>query len=98
MKNRVKLLVAAGLLLSGRAAVAQILTVSGSPAVMTITSAIAGSDPTSISNSSTTYSAIVILPCHITAALGSNMPTGVTLTISLAVAAGATSSGPVALD
>jgi hypothetical protein len=98
MKNRVKLLVAAGLLLSGRAAVAQILTVSGSPAAMTITSAIAGSDPTSVSNSSTTYSAIVFIPCHITAALGSNMPTGVTLTISLAVAAGATSSGPVALD
>jgi hypothetical protein len=98
MRKRVKILLAVGLLLSGRAAAAQILTVSGSPAAMTITSAIAGSDPTSISNSSTTYSAVVVIPSHITAALGSNVPTGVTLTISLAVAAGATSSGPVALD
>jgi hypothetical protein len=98
LRKRVKILLAVGLLLSGRAAAAQILTVSGSPAAMTITSAIAGSDPTSISNSSTTYTAVVVIPSHITAALGSNMPSGVTLTISLAVAAGATSSGPVALD
>jgi hypothetical protein len=98
MKKPETILVAAVLLLSGRAVAAQILTVSGSPAAMTITSAIAGSDPTSISNSSTTYSAFTFIPTHIMAALGANMPTGVTLTMSLAVGAGATSSGPVALD
>ena len=98
MREREKVLVVAILLLSGRMATAQILTVSGSPAAMTITSAIAGSDPTSATNSATTYSAVVVLASHITAALNSNMPTGVTLTITLAVAAGATSSGPVVLD
>jgi hypothetical protein len=95
MKKREKMLLAVALLLGGRAAAAQILNVSGSPGAMTITSAVAGSDPTSVSNSSTTYSAVVFLTSHITAAIGSNMPTNVTLTINLAVGAGATSAGVI---
>ena len=98
MRKREKMVLAAALLLGGRAAAAQTLTVSGSPGAMTITSAVAGSDPTSVSNSATTYSAVVALTSHITAAIGSNMPTDVTLTMNLAVGAGATSAGPIALD
>jgi hypothetical protein len=98
MRKREKMLLAVALLLGGRAAAAQVLTLSGSPGAMTITSAVAGADPTSVNNSSTTYSAVVVLTSHITASLGSNMPTDVTLTINMAVGAGATSAGPVALD
>ena len=100
MRKREKLLLAAVLLLSGRAAAAQNLTTTGTPAAMTITTAIAGSDPASVSENSTTYkvTAVGATTNHITAALNANTPTGVTLTVSLAVTVGATSSGPVALD
>ena len=78
------------------------MSTSGNPGSLTITTAVAGSDPTSVSNSSTTYTTTKIKPLKpqkITAQIGSNMPANVTLTITLDVAAGlATSVGPVDLD
>ncbi len=87
----------------GRTAAAQVTTItrSGNPAAMTITAAVAGSDPTSVSNSATTYSTQNVQngqPQKITGKLNANMPAGVTLTCSLAVGAQATSVGAVALD
>jgi hypothetical protein len=89
----------AGLLAGAREARAQ-LSVSGNPAKMTVTAAIAGSAPTAVSNTSTTYSLTGKPPgtTHyaITASINTPMPAGVTLTISLAASLG-TSVGPVAL-
>jgi hypothetical protein len=65
---------------------------------MNITTAAAGSQPVAVSNSSTTYTVSVLLPSKITARLGSNMPAGVTLTITLAAPTAASSTGAVALD
>lgn len=96
-------MLAAVLLLSSRTAVAQpTVTTSGNPGSLTITTAVAGSDPTSVSDASTTYTLTRVKPPQpqkITAQLSSNMPTGVTLTATFAVGAGlGTSAGPVALD
>ncbi len=87
----------------GRTAAAQVTTVitSGNPAAMTISTAVAGSQPTNVSNSATTYSTLNLQsgqPQKITARLSANMPAGVTLTASLAVNASATSVGAVSLD
>jgi hypothetical protein len=104
VRKPAKVLLAALLLLGARRAFAQptSMSVSGNPGSLTITTAVAGSDPTSVSNSSTTYTTIKIKsnkPQKITAQIGSNMPANVTLTITLAAPAGSgTSVGPVALD
>ena len=87
----------------GRTAAAQVPTIStsGNPAAMTISTAVAGSQPTGVSNSATTYSTANLQggqPQKITAGLSANMPTGVTLTVSLAVDASATSVGAISLD
>lgn len=95
-------LLAALLLLGSRAAVAQTITVSGNPTALKITTAVTGSQPTSVSNSSTTYTVVTPTPANrtykITAQLTALMPAGVTLTATLAAPTGATSVGPVALD
>jgi hypothetical protein len=79
-------------------AAAQTISVSGSPSALRITTAAAGSPPTAVSNSATTYSVTnVLLPRKITAKLNSDMPVGVTLTITLAAPPGATSLGAVTL-
>jgi len=68
---------------------------------MTISTAVAGLQPTGVSNSATTYSTANVKssqPQKITARLSANMPAGVTLTVSLAVNASATSVGAVSLD
>ena len=95
--------VLAALLLSGsRAVFAQTIAVSGNPAALKITAAIAGSQPTSISNSVTTYTVVTPNPANrtykITAQLNAPMPANVTLTVTLAAPAGGTSVGPVDLD
>lgn len=75
------------------------LTVSGTPAQLTISTATAGSTPDPVTNSSTSYK-VVPLPTGnfaVTAAIDSPMPAGVTLTVTLAAAGTASSSGPVAL-
>lgn len=81
---------------------ANTITVSGSPAAMTImTAAAPGSAPTSVTNTVTTYTVKAkkaTLPQKITAQLNSVMPAGVTLTLSLVAPTGATSDGVVTLD
>ena len=74
------------------------ISVSGNPGAMTINTATAGSAPTSVSDSSTTY-AITTNESNrkITAAIDLAMPSGVTLTANLTAPTGATSAGAVTL-
>ncbi len=87
--------------MGSRAAFAQTLAVSGSPGLLRINSAVAGSQPISVSNATTTYT-VVTPPANrlynVTARLNAAMPAGVTLNATLAAPTGATSLGPVALD
>ena len=75
------------------------ISVSGSPAQMTVSAAIAGSAPIAVSNALTTYT--ISKPGSgswtITAQLNSPMPAGVTLTVDLAVSGAAVSAGVVTL-
>jgi len=98
---KVASVVTALLLICGRAVVAQTLAVSGNPSALKITAAVAGSQPTSVSNSSTTYTITTPNPNRtykMTAQLDAAMPTGVTLTGTFAAPPGATSVGAVSLD
>jgi hypothetical protein len=93
--------VTALLLICGRAVVAQTIAVSGNPGALVINAAIAGSQPTSVSNATTTYTVTTPAPNRtykLTAQLNANMPPGATLTATFAAPTGATSAGPVALD
>lgn len=84
-----------------RAAGAQTLNVSGSPGLLRVSTAVAGSEPIAVTNASTTYTVTTGNPNRlhkITARLSAPMPVGVTLTGSFDAPAGATSLGPVALD
>ena len=103
MKLASTLLLVAGLLLmSGRPVEAQALrlTVSGSPATMTIsTIPSAGQGPTAVVDASTSYRVTALLqPQKITASLNAPMPVGVTLTAQFDAPLGAMSNGAVALD
>ena len=91
------------LLVTSKAAFAQTIAVSGSPALLHITSAVSGSDPTAVTNATTTYT--VVTPTagnntyKVTAQLDAAMPAGTTLTATFtAPAGGGTSTGAVALD
>ena len=93
------------LLLTGwvKAAQAQVtaLSVSGSPAPFTVTTAVAGSEPAPITNSVTTYYVKARHPGgaqKISARLDAPMPLGTTLTIQMVASPGATSLGAVSLD
>jgi hypothetical protein len=89
----------AGLAFGAREARAQV-SVSGSPAAMKVTMAVAGSAPAAVSDALTTYSsASNPAPGHfsITASINSPMPAGVTLTITLAASQGS-SAGAVTLS
>ncbi len=88
----------AGLAFGAREARAQV-SVSGSPAAMKVTMAVAGSAPAAVSDALTTYSSATNpAPGHfsITASINSPMPAGVTLTITLAASQGS-SAGAVTL-
>lgn len=88
-------------LLAGQAASAQTLSVAGNPGLLRITSAVAGSQPIAVSNSSTTYTVTTGTPnrlYNLTARLSTPMPSDVTLTGTFAAPPGATSLGAVALD
>lgn len=96
-------LLAGALSLAGAAAAhGQTVIVSGNPGLLRISTAVAGSQPVSVSNGTTTYTVVTpLLPNRqykLTASLSAPMPAGVTLTASLAAPASATSLGPVALD
>lgn len=79
-----------------------VLTVSGSPAAMKITTATAGFPPNSAIDATTTYSVHAkngATPIKIMASLSSIMPPGMTLTINLvAPSLPATSNGTVTLS
>jgi hypothetical protein len=89
------------LLISSRPATAQTFSVSsGTLAKMTITTAVAGSQPTSVTNTATTYNVRVRSwqgIKHITAQIDLAMPAGTTLQLSMVPPAGATSPGLVTL-
>lgn len=82
-----------------REARAQFLSASGSPAKMTVQAATAGFAPTPVTDASTTYTVFTNGSGHhkITAQINSAMPAGVTLDVTLAAPAGASSAGAVTL-
>ena len=93
------------LLISSRPATAQpatVLIVPGSPATMTINAAVAGSQPTAVTDASTTYTVSVKQTDglqHITAQIGVlPMPANTTLSITMALPSGGTGGGPVILS
>lgn len=95
------LLVAALLPPGSRAVAAQTLSVSGSPGLLRVSTAIAGSQPTAVSNGTTTYTITTPNPTRtyrMTAQLNAPMPSGVTLSAAFAAPTGATSLGAVSLD
>jgi hypothetical protein len=73
------------------------LTFTGSPSLV-ISAATAGSAPTSATASASYAISTNELNRTITAEIDSDMPTGLTLSVSLAAPSGATSSGVVALS
>ena len=100
-------MLASAILLGGCAEVARAqviltaLTVSGPPAPFIISTAVAGSDPTGLTDNITTYFIKDKKPAgtrRIFASLDSPMPPGTTLTIQLMPSAGATSLGAVSMD
>ena len=90
------------LALGARAAFAQTLTTAGTPGLLRVSSAVAGSEPIAVSTSGGTYSITTPTPNRtyaITGQINGNMPTGVTLTVTLAAPGqGSVSLGAVALD
>lgn len=99
--TRLLVLAALPLIASVGAAGAQTITVSGNPALLRISSAVAGSNPTSVTNAVTTYTVVTGAPNRtyaVSMQLNANMPAGVTLTATLAPPTGATSLGAIALD
>jgi len=90
--------------MSTRAIGAQTITVSGNPGLLRISTAVAGSQPTSVSDATRTFT--VNTPpggggakYNVSMNIDANMPAGVTLTATLAIPAGsAATATPVALD
>lgn len=78
-------------------ALVDLLSVSGSPPLMTINAATAGSQPDSVMDSSTTYSGLAVLSSKITGNLNAAMPTGVTLQVQLQAPSGTSSAGLVTM-
>lgn len=75
------------------------LSVSGNPGTLSITAAVAGSNPTSATDSTTTYNVTTNNTSrHIYAVLSSTMPSGVTLYITMIAPSGATSAGAIAVS
>lgn len=78
-----------------------LVDVSGSPGAMTITAATPGEAPTPVTDATTTYSVTNNAGTDskkITAAINTDMPTGVTLAVELAAPTGGTSAGKVSLS
>jgi hypothetical protein len=77
------------------------ISVSGNPAALIVSAATAGSEPDSVSNSATTYA--ITTNCgadakKITAAINADMPSGVTLNLTLAEPTNGTSAGAKSLS
>ena len=76
-----------------------VMSVSGNPAAMNITTATPGSAPTPVTDASTTYAITTNETSKkIVAAIDANMPSGLTLQVALQAPAGATSAGTVSLS
>ena len=74
------------------------ITVSGSPATMTVSTAVAGQPPTAVTDASTTYTIIATGTGRgVTGKLTTALPAGVTLTVTFAPCGGGTSYGPIIL-
>jgi hypothetical protein len=96
-------LAALALMFGVRAVSAQTLSVAGTPNLLRISGAVAGSQPNGVSSTVgiTTYT--ITTPTAnrtyaITAQLNANMPAGVTLSVTLNAPPGAVSAGAVPLD
>lgn len=106
MKQLFRLVLAAALVPLGIRAVgaqATSLTVSGNPGLLRISAAVAGGQPVSVTNATTSYTMSTPLNpknrvYKITAELDAAMPVGTTLEATFAPPPGATSYGAVALD
>lgn len=84
-----------------RAVGAQTIAVSGNPSLLRVSTAVAGSEPIAVSNSTTTYTVTTPNPNRrhkVVAQLNTAMPVGLTLSAMLDPPPGATSLGPIALD
>ncbi len=74
------------------------MAVSGDPGALTITTATPGSPPTSVTDATTTWHFTTNQTgAKVQAALATNMPAGVTLTVDLQAPTAATSAGAVVL-
>lgn len=75
-----------------------VISVAGSPS-LTITTAGAGSAPSSVTDATSTWAVTTNQTgAKITASIASNMPAGLTLSVNLAAPTGATSNGALALS
>lgn len=75
------------------------ITLSGSPGALTINAAIAGSNPTSVTDATTTYSISTTSTLRtIKGKINTTMPTGVTLQVRLTAPSGAVSQGFVSMS
>ena len=75
-----------------------VMSVSGNPAAMNITTATPGSAPTPVTDASTSYAITTNETSKkIVADISANMPSGLTLQINLQAPTGATSAGTVTL-
>lgn len=75
------------------------LSVSGNPGALNITSAVAGSGPSPVSDATTTYAVTTNESNRkITGAIDLAMPSGVTLSVTLQAPTGASSAGVVSLS
>lgn len=74
------------------------ITLSGSPGALTINAAVAGSNPTSVTDATTAYSILTTATLRkITGKINTTMPTGVTLNVRLTAPSGAVSAGFVSM-
>ena len=88
-------------ILGGGAVGAQTIAVSGNPGLLHVSTAITGSEPNAVSNSTTTYTVTTPNPNRphkVVAQLNAAMPVGLTLSATLEPPPGGTSLGPIALD
>jgi hypothetical protein len=103
VSTRVRTALTAALLLVGsKTAAAQTFTVSTAlVGTMNVNAAVAGSQPTSVTNSTTTYTLVTRRNrgiTRVTANLNAALPAGVTLTVNLVTPGGGiVSAGPVSL-
>lgn len=97
-KRDMKRILITAFLVFPNALIGDSLSISGNPSTLTISTVTAGSNPNSVSDSSTTYNSITTNTVrNITGKINSAMPTGVTLNVQLAAPVGASSAGSLAM-